>query len=224
MAGLLWILATRNQKLQSAKPEPEPPLPSAREVVANLQEDVRKAIENFLKSKCEIERLSEGDIPVIAILSKFSSTHWDTVAEYIRAGFQFGRAASYVGIAGRCVGLEDLLQDLQKCETEYAKAGFVPISIELFANWAGWGNNRKVIDEMGVPNPNLDPVVLYTAVYISSFMGHDYPMNNALADAFETGQPSMGNYAQPSPDKALGNMSPDGQSRVMYDPKGSNQA
>ena len=54
-------------------------------------------------------------------------------------------------------------------------------------------------------------------------MGEDYPKNSIPADALSTGQVTMGNYAQPAPEKAFDNMSPEEKSEVMYEPPKSDQ-
>src|SRR5680860_626940 len=101
-------------------------LSTAQEVVDQLADNIRNPIENFLKIKCDVSELKEGDIPIIAMLSKVSSEHFEAVTEYIRTGYEFGEAASYVGMMGRCGGFGELLEEFSLAERRYADHGFIP--------------------------------------------------------------------------------------------------
>ena len=113
---VVFVLLVSSKRLGRTKKQKS--VPSAEEVIEKLAEDLRISIENFLKSKLEVQELRKGDTPVIAALSKFSPEHWDVAIDYIRAGLRFGNAASYVGMAGRCLGFENLLEDFEKQEKQ----------------------------------------------------------------------------------------------------------
>lgn len=194
-------------------------LPTVQEILAGMSNDKRQMVENFLKQKSGMSELEAGDMSVLAMLSKFTPEHWDMVADYIDAGLEFGGAASYVGLAGRCVGFDDLLEALGWAERRYADHGFVPISIELFEDWYKWGKVHQVLDAMGRKNRKRKSVVLYSAVYKQAFPPDRYQAESTpLQETLSTGEARVYNVLQPSPDRALASMSDEERANVLYIP------
>lgn len=190
---------------------------SAEEVVGRLSDDARRKIEDWLEGYFSRKQLEPGDIVITAILSKVADDKWGVVLDYMKAGVDLGQATDLVGIAGRCMGFDDLLERFIEAERKYADAGFVPVSIELFEGWVGWGRHRDLLAAMGEQNPERAAVVLYGLVYQRSFAPERYK-SGPVQRVFATGEMMMGNYLHPSADKALTNMPEAERAQVLYQP------
>lgn len=110
------------------------------------------------------------------------------VAEYVRAGKEFGDTISYLYM-GEPVGLDALLENWARWERAYAQLGYHTISLDAFIQIGGWGTDPKPWLRIPVEGR----VILHAEIYRKQCQGH----RNVLARVLE-GEQIEGVYVYPS--------------------------
>lgn len=87
---------------------------------------------------------------------------------YEREGKYFGDAVSYLYM-GECIGFEKMLDSWAFWEGEYARRGYVTLSIDAFT--AAGGYNRPLNDLLGERRPDGDDPIYHAARYRERFLG-----------------------------------------------------
>ena len=117
------------------------------------------------------------------------------VDRYVKAGMDFGDAASDVGTWGECVGFDGLLNKWEDSEEAYAGRGYRTLSVDAFIDVGGWGKPLVGLRERR--DLGEEPI-LHAAYYREHYLGKVPAVLMQSFEVLEKGQVFSGTYNLPS--------------------------
>lgn len=81
---------------------------------------------------------------------------------YMEAGRCYGNVVSYLPIAGVSVNMNSLFRKWEKWEKEYARRGFITVSLDRFVEFGGYDN--PIDDIIGKRREEGEKPILYSEI------------------------------------------------------------
>lgn len=114
---------------------------------------------------------------------------------YFNAALEFGGVVYYLGACRKCIDFENMFEAWKQAEIDYARIGFMPLSIDYWVNchWQGWKNTDSALYQ---PITADDKIICHAHIYETLHM-----KNAGLCvaqQAMQTGEVVVGNWEFPS--------------------------